>query len=397
MNPLNQYQPLSPPKAVPESLPSGQISFPPRELSQPQDVPKLKAAIVLQNVSKSFSGRQVLKPINLSVNEGEKVVLLGPSGCGKTTTLRLIAGLETAESGSAIYLGDRDITHLAPEKREISLMFQNYALFPHLNVTDNVAYGLKVRKVPKPERQQRVEELLTLTRLTDHAQRNVLSLSGGQRQRVALARALATRPKVLLLDEPLAALDAALRVKVREEMDELLSAFGITSVIVTHDQDEAMSLGDKIVVMRDGDIEQIGSPQQIYHFPITSFVAGFVGGANRLRARVSGSQVIFDGDVSLPLTEAGKQYFSYLNSSDLPVAVYIRPEKARLTEAGRNCLWGKVISSRCLGSITRVVILLASDERIKLELPGICYLSPGSSVGVDLPVENLFIFPDTTN
>ncbi|MDR1109798.1 MAG: ABC transporter ATP-binding protein [Deltaproteobacteria bacterium] len=376
-------------------------AFSPEPLGQPTSQPSqnLNPAVTLVNVSKSFGGRTVLQPINLTILEGQKAVLLGPSGCGKTTTLRLIAGLETAEPGGRILLGQRDVTRVPVEKREISMMFQNYALFPNLNVFDNVAYGLKIRKIPRAERESRVRELLAMTRLANYADRGVSALSGGQKQRVALARALATRPRVLLLDEPLGALDAALRVSVREEMDELLSGLGMTTVIVTHDQDEAMSLGDVIVVMREGRLEQVGGPREIFHEPASAFVAGFVGGSNRLLARVAGDYLLLPGDIALPLSaikgdgiEAG---IIGPRAFACPVSVYFRPDKPRLAEIAPGRMSGKVVSSRFVGGVTRLVVALEGGQRLKMELPGSAHVPSGSTVGVELPLDELKIFPET--
>jgi putative spermidine/putrescine transport system ATP-binding protein len=355
-------------------------------------------AITLDKVSKSYGGRRVLQPIDLTVYEGQKVVLLGPSGCGKTTTLRLIAGLETGDPGGRVFLGKRDVTQVPVEKREISMMFQNYALFPNMNVGENIAYGLKIRKVPKAEREARVRELLDMTRLGNFASRGIAGLSGGQRQRVALARALATRPKVLLLDEPLGALDAALRISVREEMDELLSGLGITTVIVTHDQDEAMSLGDVIAVLREGRLEQIGGPREIYHEPASAFVAGFVGGSNRLKARLADGYLLLPGEIAVPLPglKIGEReaWIRGGKGPGCPVSVYFRPDKPRLAEAGPGRLRGKVVSSRFVGGTTRLVVALEDDQRLKMELPASAHVQSGALVGVELPLDGLLVFRD---
>ena len=245
-------------------------------------------SITLQNVSKHYGKTCVLQPFTLTLDAGCRTVLLGPSGCGKTTLLRIIAGLETPDEGSKVLVGGEDITNLPAEKRRIGFMFQQYALFPHMTVAQNVAYGLTVRGEPKEEIEKTVDEMLRLVNLEKYKTRNVLALSGGQRQRVALARALAIRPKILLLDEPLSALDAQIRHKVREELAVILRELGITAVIVTHDQDEAMVLGDRIVVMEGGIIHQAASPEEVWRRPATSFVAGFVGGSNRVAGKFDG-------------------------------------------------------------------------------------------------------------
>ncbi len=243
----------------------------------------------------------MLEPLDLHIGAGETLVLLGPSGCGKTTTLRMIAGLETPDAGGRIAFGDEDVTALPIEKRQVGMVFQSYALFPNLTVRGNIGYGLKIKRVPAETARQRVDELLAMMRLTAHADKPIDQLSGGQRQRVALARALAVQPRVLLLDEPLTALDARLRDTLRSEMNTLLRELGITTVYVTHDQAEAMELGDRIVVMSAGRIEQIGSPRDIYYRPANRTVAQFVGTINRLAGeRRDGLLATTGGAVPLP-------------------------------------------------------------------------------------------------
>lgn len=241
--------------------------------------------IVLRNLVKEFNGRdgltRAVDDVNLETQPGEFLTLLGPSGCGKTTTLRMVAGFETPTSGE-ILLDGADMTRLTPDKRPMSMVFQSYALFPHLSVYDNVAYGLKLQKMSKAEMDQAVESALTSMDLVKLARRAPNQLSGGQQQRVALARAMVMRPKVLLFDEPLSNLDAKLRVQMRTEIRSLQQRLGITALYVTHDQDEAMSLSDRIVVMNKGRIEQIGTPDEIYRRPATVFVADFIGSANFL-------------------------------------------------------------------------------------------------------------------
>jgi putative spermidine/putrescine transport system ATP-binding protein len=362
---------------------------------RPQAAPIVEA-VRLEAVAKSFGGRQVLSPTTLVIEEGRKVVLLGPSGCGKTTTLRLIAGLERPDPGGRVLIGGVDVTGLPPERREIGMMFQNYALFPNMSVEANVGYGLKIRKVPRKERELRVQELLALTRLETFAKAEVTKLSGGQRQRVALARALATGPKVLLLDEPLGALDAALRESVREELDELLSKLAITTVIVTHDQEEAMSLGDVIVVMREGAIEQAGRPAQIYDEPASAFVAGFVGGSNKIDAEISDGFLRLPGDVAIPLSltrrrgAATEEPFAPVGRA----SVFFRPGKATLAEAAPGRLRGRVVSSRFLGGATRLVVGLDERHRVKMELPGTFEIQAGAEVGLELAPEALMLFEE---
>ncbi|MDR0622362.1 MAG: ATP-binding cassette domain-containing protein [Deltaproteobacteria bacterium] len=407
-------------------------------------------AIRLSHVSKTFGGQTVVWPFSLDIPAGKKVALLGPSGCGKTTTLRLIAGLESPDPGGRVFFGGQDVTDVPVEKRRVGMVFQHFALFPHLSVEENVAYGLRAQRKPKTERRQTVERMLAMVKLSDQAKRGVESLSGGQKQRVALARALASGPRVLLLDEPLAALDAILRVSLREELDELLSRLGVTTVMVTHDQDEAMALGDQIVVMKDGRIEQSGTPQEIYRRPKTSFVASFVGGSNHLPGRLDGDFLRLPGSASIPIAAlkiggapdpalgqalgqdpdpapdsapnpalgsapnpstgsvpvpalglAGSPAFGFA-SSEPPllarpggeVIVYFRPDKPTLAPVEPGRMRGTVVSRRFVGQKTRLVVRLYEEITIKLELPNSSH-SPGETVGVHLPPEELLVFAPT--
>lgn len=240
----------------------------------------------LRNLKKSFtSDEYVLQGINLTIGKGEFITLLGASGCGKTTTLRIIAGLEQPDSGS-VWLEGQDVTALEPNRRDVNTVFQNYALFPHMNVAENIGYGLKIRKVPKGEIKKKVKEMLELVQLEGYEKRKPSELSGGQRQRVAIARALANNPRVLLLDEPLGALDLQLRRAMQLELKRLQKKLGITFIYITHDQEEAINMSDRIVVMNKGRFEQIGTPDEIYDHPRTSYVASFVGNANILKGTV---------------------------------------------------------------------------------------------------------------
>ncbi len=240
----------------------------------------------LKNITKKFGDTEVLRGLNLTVQEGDFVTLLGPSGCGKTTTLRIIAGLEYPDSGEVVLEG-KVMGDCEPEKRPVNTIFQNYALFPHMNVYNNIAYGLKLRKVNKNEIQQRVSEMLELVQLEGFEKRMPAEMSGGQRQRVAIARALINNPRVLLLDEPLGALDLQLRRQMQLELKRLQKKLGITFIYITHDQEEAINMSDVIAVMRDGKFEQTGSPAEIYDMPKTSYVASFVGSANILSGTVT--------------------------------------------------------------------------------------------------------------
>ena len=257
----------------------------------------------LEGLSKDFGEGPVLKELSLDVYPGEFLTLLGPSGCGKTTTLRIIAGLEQPTSGR-VFLEGSDVTSLPPEKRPVNTVFQNYALFPHMNVYQNIAYGLRVQKVSKQEQKERVTAALALVRLSGFEKRMPSQLSGGQRQRVAIARAAVLRPKVLLLDEPLGALDLKLRQEMQKELKQLQRQLGITFIYITHDQEEALNMSSRIVIMRNGVIEQIGTPEEIYEHPRTLFAADFIGQSNLLHAVVQqsdGSEMLLEtGGVALP-------------------------------------------------------------------------------------------------
>jgi len=273
----------------------------------------------LSHLHKAFGNFVALKDINLDIVQGELVCFLGPSGCGKTTLLRIIAGLEVQTLG-VIHQAGKDISSAHPADRDYGIVFQSYALFPNLSIADNVAYGLVNRKVARQAVQERVQELLTLVGLPDSGIKYPSQLSGGQQQRIALARALATSPGLLLLDEPLSALDALERVRLREEIRSLQQSLGVTTIMVTHDQEEALSMADRIVVMNHGCIEQVGTPTEIYREPASAFVADFVGQANVLTAQVIGASLVL-GEMQIPL--------SHVTSKDQPqglVKVYVRPE-----------------------------------------------------------------------
>ena len=243
------------------------------------------ALLRLSGIEKSIEGTQILRGISLDVQPGEFVTLLGPSGCGKTTTLRIIAGLLSPDAGT-VSLDGRDITNLVPEKRDVNTVFQNYALFPHMNVEKNISYGLRVRGVKKPEWQRRVAEMLRLVQLEGYEKRMPSQLSGGQRQRVAIARAVVLNPKLLLLDEPLGALDLKLRQQMQQELKDIQKRLGIAFIYITHDQEEALNMSDRIAIMREGQFEQIGTPEEIYEHPQTRFAAGFIGQTNLIEMDV---------------------------------------------------------------------------------------------------------------
>ena len=273
----------------------------------------------LEGIQKNFGSFQALRDIHLSIAKGEFVCFLGPSGCGKTTLLRIIAGLETQTAGGVLQAG-RDISLLPPAERDYGIVFQSYALFPNLSVTDNVAYGLVNRKVPRRAITERVEELLKLVGLPGSGNKFPAQLSGGQQQRIALARALATKPGLLLLDEPLSALDALERVRLRSEIRSLQNQLGVTTVMVTHDQEEALSVADRIVVMNQGVIEQVGTPRQVYRDPATPFVADFVGKINVLPGRLQPGRSVHIGRLRFECeldAVAGRDVKVYLRPEDL--------------------------------------------------------------------------------
>jgi putative spermidine/putrescine transport system ATP-binding protein len=307
--------------------------------------------LVLTDIQKRFGDTLAVDSFNLAAERGEFVSFLGPSGCGKTTTLRMIAGFEQPTTGS-IEIDGRDVTRVAPNRRNVGMVFQSYALFPNMTVADNIAFGLKVRKRSGDQIRKRVAELLELINLPDKGGRYPYQLSGGQQQRVALARALAFEPQVLLLDEPLSALDAKIRVALRHEIRQIQRQLGITTVYVTHDQEEALSLSDRVVVMSEGRMEQVGTPFEIYNFPTTAFVASFVGTLNILQASVTDAS---RGE----LTIAGQPVRiakSFEGSLGREVSVALRPEMVSLGAggAGENRLSGKVVDVSFLGSIVRI-------------------------------------------
>ncbi|MFM0737247.1 ABC transporter ATP-binding protein [Paraburkholderia xenovorans] len=337
--------------------------------------------ITLTQCAKTFRGTRVLEPLDLQIGAGETLVLLGPSGCGKTTTLRMIAGLETPDAGGRIAFGDEDVTALPIEKRQVGMVFQSYALFPNLTVRGNIGYGLKIKRVPTDTARQRVDELLAMMRLTQHADKPIDQLSGGQRQRVALARALAVQPRVLLLDEPLTALDARLRDTLRSEMNTLLRELGITTVYVTHDQAEAMELGDRIVVMSAGRIEQIGSPRDIYYRPANRTVAQFVGTINRLAGEQrDGLLTTSGGAVPLPLGRARTGHLQEF---------FFRPEDAYLADPAVAHLHGTIESTAFLGERTRLTIGGAAPDALLIDVAGRVELARGTPVGISLAQDAL--------
>ncbi len=349
------------------------------------------AFLELTHIHKSFGNFVAVDNFNLQVNKGEFISFLGPSGCGKTTTLRMIAGFEKPTSGT-IRIDRAEVTYTPPNQRNVGMVFQSYALFPNMTVAGNIGFGLKIAKKPGAEIKQRVEEMLELIHLPRYGNRYPYQLSGGQQQRVALARALAIQPQLLLLDEPLSALDAKIRLELRSEIRRIQQELGLTTIYVTHDQEEALSLSDRIVVMSAGKIEQVGTPFEIYNFPQTQFVASFVGTLNQIQCIVV--------DAAKGLMSHNGQHLTTASSIEAangaPVRVMLRPEELHIGQyEGENQLTGRVESVTFLGSIVRVTVDLgdgnvtldALNER-KLTLPEV-----GQSQTVSFPAHACWVMP----
>lgn len=333
-------------------------------------------AVALLDVVKHFpGGTTALDGVSLELAPGELVALLGPSGCGKTTALRVLAGLEHADEGR-ILIDDRDVAGVPTNRRDIGMVFQSYSLFPHLTAGENVEFGLRMRRVPAAERRRRAAEALELVGLDHHVGRYAHQLSGGQQQRVALARALVTRPRVLLLDEPLSALDAKVRVQLRDEIRRIQQELAITTVFVTHDQEEALAVADRVAVMRAGRIEQIGSPEALYARPASAFVADFVGLSNRMPGVVVDDVVLVDGQ-PLPLLEP--------SSARGDVHALVRPEDVELVadhEPGSHA--AAVVTSSFLGAFRRTRVRLESGVELVVQHAAAAPLVAGEGVRVRL-------------
>ena len=327
------------------------------------------SSLIIDKVAKQFAGRTVLNDISLTLAPGEFLSLLGPSGCGKTTLLRIIAGFERADQGS-VRLGDLDIGQLPANRRNIGMVFQAYSLFPNMTATENVRFGLRVRKVNVTEQQRRAAEMLELVGLAEHAGKYPHQLSGGQQQRVALARALAIQPALLLLDEPLSALDAQVRVQLREEIRRIQRETGITTVFVTHDQEEALSISDRVAVMYQGDLIQVGAPAAIYQDPAHDFVARFIGVSSVLAGQVVDGEngTILVNRMRLPASSARGI------GDDENVQVYLRPEHVQLgvlngSPQPDHTLVGTVQERVFLGATTRLTVQLDNGERLLADIP----------------------------
>ncbi len=340
----------------------------------------MKKIIELKNITKAFDGETILDNISLDIHDNEFITLLGPSGCGKTTTLRIIGGFEFPDQGDVIFMGDR-INDIPPHKRNVNTVFQRYALFPHLNVFENVAFPLRERKVPKAEIKEKVEKMLKMVMLSGFENRRVTQLSGGQQQRVAIARALVNEPKVLLLDEPLGALDLKLRKDMQQELKKIQKNTGITFIFVTHDQEEALSMSDTIVVMSEGKIQQIGTPTDIYNEPVNAFVADFIGESN-----------IVDGvmleDYSVRF---GGQTFHCLDSGfekNEPVDVVIRPEDVDLVPAEKGQIQGIVTTVTFMGVHNEAIVDI---DGFKWMIQTTDPVEEGAHVGITLEPDAIHI------
>jgi putative spermidine/putrescine transport system ATP-binding protein len=342
------------------------------------------ASVRIEACGKTFAdGTRALEPATLDIARGETLVLLGPSGCGKTTMLRIIAGLELPDAGGKVLFDGKDMTSVPIERRNVGMVFQSYALFPNMSVADNIGYGLKIRGVPEKERAARVAELVVLTNISGLEGRRIDQLSGGQRQRVALARAVAIRPGILLLDEPLTALDAALRDRLRGELNRLLRALGITAIYVTHDQAEAMELGDRVVVMQKGTIAQIGTPREIYFTPQNRFVAEFIGAANIIESSIENGHLVLPG---------GRQAIGGAANMLAAVAM-IRPETIHVVEIGSAPLSGVIDSVSFIGDRQRLVVSGVSGKPLTIDAPNTVQAKAGDRIGLLISPDAVRLLP----
>jgi putative spermidine/putrescine transport system ATP-binding protein len=342
------------------------LSLPTYERSEKERRAGPGTSLRLENCAKTFAdGTQALKPFTLTVHSGETVVILGPSGCGKTTLLRIIAGLESPDPSGRIFFGDEDVTDVPIERRNVGMVFQSYALFPNMDVAENIAYGLKVHGISGPAREKRVDEMIEMMKIANLRNRRIDQLSGGQKQRVALARAIAVRPRLLLMDEPLTALDAKLRDVLRVEIDSLLRSLGITAIYVTHDQAEAMALGDRIVVMEIAKVAQTGTPREIYFKPQNRFVADFIGTINRITCRVRENHLTSPAG-RIPLESAPHVH----GREDEEIEIFFRPEHAEVVETGKGHFKTTVAASFFMGDHTRLLLDWTDSDYLTIEAKG---------------------------
>jgi len=353
--------------------------------------------VSLRNLTRAFGATKALDGMSLDIAPGELVALLGPSGCGKTTALRVVAGFEYADSGEVLVDG-RDVSGVPAARRDMGMVFQSYSLFPNMNALDNVGFGLRMRKMAAAKRRSKAAELLEMVGLSAQAGQYPHQLSGGQQQRVALARALAIEPRVLLLDEPLSALDAKVRLQLREQIRTLQQRLGTTTIFVTHDQEEALSMADRVGVMRNGRLEQVAEPAELYSRPATAFVAEFVGTMNRLPGELAGPGTVTVLGVSCAVLGPGGSGGAGSPSSEDsptsgPVDVLVRPEGLTVTaaEGGNGIVSGRTF----LGAVTRLAVLLSGDTEVRVDVPSTVALAmqPGTAVQVALPPTPVLVAP----
>ncbi len=351
--------------------------------------------VELRKVTKRFGDVLVVNAVDLTVEKGEFLTFLGPSGCGKTTTLRMIGGFERPSSGEVL-LGGQDVSDLPPYERDVNTVFQSYALFPHMSVAENVAYGLEQKKLPRAEIQRKVKEVLAMVQMETFAARKPREMSGGQQQRVAVARAIVNNPSVVLLDEPLGALDLKLRKEMQVELKQLQRRLGMTFIYVTHDQEEALTMSDRIAVMKAGQIEQLAAPVEIYNRPRTRFVADFIGDTNLLSGTVVGGHIVVDG-AKIPLhgtaeVIAGEK--AYLSIRPEMVTVYTGAKAPG--DGARPSLEGKVEETIFMGSLWKTIVRLPGGSRIVASEPPSShgYIAPGTAVSVVWDAERAVLLPE---
>jgi multiple sugar transport system ATP-binding protein len=359
------------------------------------------AIVELEKVSKRYGDVLAVEDFTLTTTDGEFVVLVGPSGCGKTTTMRMVAGLEAITAGS-IRIGGRDVVGMIPRERDVAMVFQNYALFPHMNVFGNMAFGLRLRKLPKQQIKEQVNKAAKILGIENLLNRRPKELSGGQRQRVALGRAIVREPRVFLMDEPLSNIDAKLRVEMRAEIIKLQRRLGVTTFYVTHDQVEALSMGDRVVVMLDGRVQQVGAPKELYNKPVNRFVAGFIGSPamNFVRGRVSKDGTVSAGqDIQLFLSSSQTEKIGRLNLGEVwiglrPENLKIRPDNAVITN---NVIKGRVEVVEPQGSTTIIQLSVGGDIRLIALINEQVEPEPGSVLALSVASDAIHLFDPATD